>query len=335
MRHRINPLVDYAFKRLLGTEVNKNLTLHFLNAILRPRPPIVEIALIDPFNGRDHAEDKLSVVDVKARDVLGRAFQVEVQIRLHPCIRERALYTWADLYQEQLARGQDYKTLQPVSSIWLLDEVLLPESTAVHHQFTAFDPKNGVTLCDHLDLHVIELPKLPRLQEPLDDEQRWCTFFRQARRWTELPPALDTPELRQAMGTLIEISDREREYHRYASRLDALRVQRTIENAEREAREQLAETRAALEDTSARLQDTTSQLQDTQAELVDTASQLQDTQAELVDTTSQLQDTTSQLQDTEARLAAERAERAATEARLRQALIDAGVDPDAALAREP
>ncbi|MCB9764491.1 MAG: Rpn family recombination-promoting nuclease/putative transposase [Alphaproteobacteria bacterium] len=293
MRHRINPLVDYAFKRLLGTEANKNLTLHFLNAILRPRPPIAEIALVDPFNGRDHAEDKLSVVDVKARDVLGRGFQIEVQVRLHQAVRERALYTWADLYQEQLGRGEDYQTLQPVYAIWLLDEVLLPESPAVHHRFTAFDREHGVTLCDHLNLHVLELPKLPRLQEPLDDEQRWCTFFRQARRWTELPRTLDTPELRQAMGTLIEISDREREYHRYASRLDALRVQRTIENAEREARTLLAEAEARLE-----------------AERAERAA-------------------------VEARLEAERAAAALRLEQARQALRDAGLDPDALLPPEP
>ncbi|MCB9760644.1 MAG: Rpn family recombination-promoting nuclease/putative transposase [Alphaproteobacteria bacterium] len=352
MRHRINPLVDYAFKRLLGTEANKNLTLHFLNAILRPRPPIVEIALVNPFNDRDYADDKLSVVDVKARDALGRVFQIELQVRLHEGVRPRMVYTWADLYQAQLPKGQDYETLQPVYAIWLLGEVLLPESPAVHHRFTAFDPDNRVALCDHFNLHTLELPKWRPLDVPLDDEQRWCTFFREAWRWTELPDALDTPEMRQAMGTLIEISDQERAYHDYASRLDQLRVKATIEASARRAQEALAATQAELVDTSAKLQDTqaelvdttsrlddtTSRLDDTTSRLEDTTSRLEDTTSRLEDTTSRLEDTTSRLEDTEARLAAERAERVATEARLqhiRQALLDAGLDPDALLRDEP
>ncbi|MCB9758778.1 MAG: Rpn family recombination-promoting nuclease/putative transposase [Alphaproteobacteria bacterium] len=254
MRHPINPLVDYAFKRLLGAEPNKNLTRHFLNAILRPQQPIQEVTLVNPFNDRDFAEDKLSVVDVKARDALGRTFHIEVQVLLHRGLRPRMLYTWADLYQAQLVKGHDYKTLEPVTSIWLLDEVMLSESPAVHHRFTAFDRDHRVTLCDHLSLHVIELPKLRREALPLDDEQRWCTFLSEARYWTALPDALNTPELRQAMSTLIEISDQEREYYNYASRLDQLRVKATIEASARQAQEQLEAAKAQLKDTESKLQ---------------------------------------------------------------------------------
>jgi hypothetical protein len=36
MKHKINPIVDCVFKAILGAEENKNLLIHFLNAILEP-----------------------------------------------------------------------------------------------------------------------------------------------------------------------------------------------------------------------------------------------------------------------------------------------------------
>ena len=69
-----------------------------------------------------------------------------------------------------------------------------------------------------------------------------------------LPEDLDTPEMRQAMGTLRQFSEKERAYHLYQSRLDYIRVQKTLqrskEEAERKAQEaerKLAEARQSEE----------------------------------------------------------------------------------------
>ncbi len=42
MRHAIDPKIDCVFKALLGSEENRNLLIHFLNAFLAPD-------LIEPF----------------------------------------------------------------------------------------------------------------------------------------------------------------------------------------------------------------------------------------------------------------------------------------------
>ena len=42
-------------------------------------------------------DDKLSVVDVKARDAAGCLYQVEVQLLAHRDLPTRMLYGWADL----------------------------------------------------------------------------------------------------------------------------------------------------------------------------------------------------------------------------------------------
>lgn len=80
MRHPINPKVDCVFKALLGSEDNRALLIHFLNAMLVDDlpAPITEVEIINPYNERETFSDKLTIVDVKARDAARRLFQIEI-----------------------------------------------------------------------------------------------------------------------------------------------------------------------------------------------------------------------------------------------------------------
>jgi predicted transposase/invertase (TIGR01784 family) len=71
MKHKINPTVDCVFKAILGSEENKNLLIHFLNAILEPEKGslIKEVLIKNPYNERSFTDDKLTIVDVKAIDM--------------------------------------------------------------------------------------------------------------------------------------------------------------------------------------------------------------------------------------------------------------------------
>nr|WP_052315010.1 PD-(D/E)XK nuclease family transposase [Thiocystis violascens] len=102
MHHPIDPKIDCVFKALLGADANRALLLHFLNAILGPAlaAPIAEVEILNPYNDKEFLDDKLSIVDVKARD-----------------LRARILYAWADLYSAQLSTGADYRTLKPTYAI--------------------------------------------------------------------------------------------------------------------------------------------------------------------------------------------------------------------------
>jgi predicted transposase/invertase (TIGR01784 family) len=70
MKHQIDPKIDCVFKALLGAEDNRNLLVHFLNAILSAdlSTPIATVDILNPYNDKEFVEDKLSIVDVKAHD---------------------------------------------------------------------------------------------------------------------------------------------------------------------------------------------------------------------------------------------------------------------------
>jgi predicted transposase/invertase (TIGR01784 family) len=148
MKHKIDPTVDCVFKAILGTEENKKLLIHFLNAVLNPveNGRIISVEILNPYNDREFMTDKLSVVDIKAKDTDGCIYQVEVQIVVYGAFDKRISYTWSDIYSSQLQKGKDYGELSPVISIWILCENLFNDSENFHHHFRLYDPIVQYTL---------------------------------------------------------------------------------------------------------------------------------------------------------------------------------------------
>ncbi len=249
MQHPIDPKIDCVFKALLGSEANRRLLVHFLNAVLGADlpAPVVEVVLLNPYNEREFLGDKLSVVDVKARDEAGRIYQVEIQILVFPNLPARILYGWADLYSAQLASGQDYGDLKPTYAIWLLGEALLPDRPGYAHRFR-FRDEAGRGLVEHGEICLLELAKFGT-GEVHTEEQRWLKFFNEGERLDEgrLPEWMQTEEMRQAMGTLKEFSEKERSYHAYQARQNYLRQQRSIERRIQDLTAEAAQARAEKE----------------------------------------------------------------------------------------
>lgn len=231
MQHRIDPKVDCVFKALLGAEPNRNLLAHFLNAILADElaAPIIEVEILDPYNEREFLDDKLSIVDVKARDSAGRLYQIEIQVLNVADLPARILYGWADLYSGQLRGGDGYDQLQPTYAIWLLGQTVRPRIAEAIHRFRLRD-EQGRSLVDHGGIWLVEFSKcvVERVQTELE---RWLKFFIEGERLDDerLPDWMDTEEMQQAMNTLRQFSEKERDYHVYQARQNYLRQQRSIQ----------------------------------------------------------------------------------------------------------
>jgi predicted transposase/invertase (TIGR01784 family) len=242
MRHRINPKVDCVFKAVLGAEDNRALLIDFLNAMLAAElpSPVIEVRILNPYNPRETLGDKLTIVDVKARDATGHVFQIEIQLLVFPDLTARILYGWADLYRRQLRRGQAYRTLKPAYAIWMLDQTLRHDTPAYAHRYRMRDDQ-GQDLLDHGGIRIFELNKFA-VQPVKTEQERWLKFFNEAESLDDarLPDWMQTPVMRQAMSTLTAFSEQDRAYHAYQARQEFLRQQLSIQQA-------LAEERAAKE----------------------------------------------------------------------------------------
>ncbi len=236
----IDPKVDYAFKRVFGDERNSEILIHLVNAILKPESPIVRIQILNPFQHKDIAEGKLTVLDIRARDQSGRLLNVELQLLLPPYFRERLLFYWAGLYRRQLQENEPYDELRPAISIGILNQVLFPDVGAFHLEFGLYNREHGLRFTDHIELHLLELPKfqceVDLLQDPLD---KWLYFFRHAERMDpeRLPESFQEPVFRHAVEELKMLTQDELERERYESREKAMRDQISLLRAVQKADE--------------------------------------------------------------------------------------------------
>lgn len=230
MKHHIDPKVDCVFKAILGSIENSNLLINFLNAILSGEltSPIASVDILNPYNDKEFLDDKLSIVDVKAKDENGRLYQIEVQLLNHKNLPERMIYTWADIYSEQLKNSDKYLKLKPTYSIWLLAENVLKKDKTYLHDYKMRD-KQGKTLAIHGGIWLIELKKFATKQV-INNQQRWLKFFQEAKSFdeTNLPSWMHTKEMEQAMTTLQRFSEKEADYHAYQARQNFLRVQNSF-----------------------------------------------------------------------------------------------------------
>ena len=258
MRHRIDPKVDCVFKALLGAEGNRSLLIHFLNAVLGadlPKP-ITTVEIQNPYNDKEFIGDKLSIVDIKARDAFGCLYQVELQLLTHRDLTARIIYGWSDLYSSQLQEGQDYGKLRPTYAIWLLGDVLLTDDPNYAHDIRLRDAA-GRVFGEHGGIRLLEIAKFAA--EAVETEQdRWVKFFKDGAKLDpdHLPPWMDTPEMRQAMSTLNTFSEKENAYYAYQARLEYQRVQHAMQQDMEERARALEQARAELEQANAELEQT-------------------------------------------------------------------------------
>ena len=232
MRHAIDPKIDCVFKALLGSEENRNLLIHFLNAFLAEdlAEPLVWVDILNPYNDKEFLSDKLSIVDVKARDSQDRLYQIEIQLTSYAHLPSRIIYNWADIYSQQLKSGQEYLELRPTYSIWLLAENLLVDDNVYVHHYKMRD-EQGQTLTPHGGIWLLELKKFNANKVETED-QRWLKFFKDGERLNDeaLPDWMITQEMKQAMSTLSTFSEKDQQYYQYQARQEYLREQRTIQS---------------------------------------------------------------------------------------------------------
>ena len=258
MKHPIDPKVDCVFKALLGSVDNRNLLINFLNAVLKQdlSEPIITVEILNPYNDKEFLDDKLSVVDIKAKDKQDRLFQIEIQMQTYCYLPERIIYNWADIYSQQLRSGYEYYKLRATYSIWLMGENIVKADDNYIHEYKLRDG-NGNILTEHGSILLLELNKYNG--KSIENEKEvWLKFFKEGESLDDetLPEWMDSNEMRQAMNTLKLFSEKERNYHAYQARQNFLREQRTIQweyeqNLEQEHQQKLV----ALQEKEAAMQE--------------------------------------------------------------------------------
>lgn len=67
MTELLDPRNDFLFKRIFGSEDNRDVLLTFLNRTFAEanQPPLTEIQLLNPYTDKDAPTDKQSILDIR------------------------------------------------------------------------------------------------------------------------------------------------------------------------------------------------------------------------------------------------------------------------------
>jgi len=246
----ISPRVDIAFKKIFGVEENTDLLISLINSVVGAEDQVSEVTLLNPYNAKNFKHDKLSILDIKAKGLCGKRFNIEIQISDEADYDKRALYYWAKLYTEQLKTTDDYSLLSKAIGIHILNFTSILEVEKYHNVFRITEKETGHLYFKDLELHTIELKKfsknareelpemLVRVKNSLD---MWVAFLTRHDLMNKdnLPPVLDSPALKKALDVLDFMNFRAEEREAYEDHLKWLRIEaNTIKKSESKGREE-------------------------------------------------------------------------------------------------
>lgn len=188
----INPLTDFGFKKLFGTEMNKDLLIDFLNQILPQNKIIKDLTYSSTDKPGAIKEERKAVFDLYCTSPDGEKFIVEMQKAKQTYFKDRSLFYATFPIQEQAEKGDWNFKLSPVYSIGVLDFKFEEnkENTSLHH-IIELKNQEGAVFYDKLKFIYVELPKFTKKVEELKTHyDKWLYLLRHLSNLQERPKAL-------------------------------------------------------------------------------------------------------------------------------------------------
>ncbi|EMB42859.1 Rpn family recombination-promoting nuclease/putative transposase [Treponema denticola] len=155
---------DYAFKRVFGTEENKDVLQDLLECILDiPPETIADLELLDKEFQKELLSEKLGVLDIKLKLKDGTFVDIEIQNSWHFDFPERTLYYWSKMYNENIKQGQDYTKLPKCITINLIGKGF-NKNKRLHNKYLVLEQYTKEPLASKLEIHILNLAKARLLE---------------------------------------------------------------------------------------------------------------------------------------------------------------------------
>ena len=284
MAKYLDPKADVTFKKVFGE--HKNLIISFLNALL----PLDEGKRIESIEYLPSELvprtpiDKDTSVDVRCEETGGRKFIVEMQMNWRASFRRRVLFNASKAYVTQLPKGGEYKLLQPVYSLNLVNDTFEPDMEEYYHYYRLVHYLHSDKVLEGLHLVFVELPKF-KARNLVEKKMSvlWLRFLTEIGEETKEAPRdlVDNPQVNQALGILEESAYSAAEMYAYDRFWDYASREATKEADWRRTQEQLDAVNTELAAANTELAAATAERDAAYAELAAVNAELAAVNAEL------------------------------------------------------
>ncbi len=188
----LDPFTDFGFKKLFGSEPNKDLLIDFLNQLLPPQHQIQDLTYARNEQVGRTAFDRRAIFDLFCTSQSGERFIVEMQKAKQDYFKDRSVFYATFPIQEQAQRGEWNYQLAPVYLVAILDFVFAEDrdDTEVCHRVQLKDQINRV-FYDKLTFIYLEMPKFSKTEAELETTfDKWLYVLRRLPRLTARPARL-------------------------------------------------------------------------------------------------------------------------------------------------
>ncbi len=179
----LDPKNDFAFKKIFGTEKNKDILIHFLNDVItfKERVPIKEVTFLKTIQDPETAAKKTSIVDILCKDEKNNRYIVEMQVAKGQGFEKRAQYYAAKAYVSQMNIGGEYEDLKEVIFLAIAEFVMFPNKKNWKSEHVILDKENHEHDLKDFSFTFLELPKFHKTIDKLSTlEEKWMYFFKNA-----------------------------------------------------------------------------------------------------------------------------------------------------------
>ena len=189
----LDPKNDVAFRRIFGSEKNKDILIHFINDVLELKDgdKIKEITFLPTITVPEIAAKKQSVVDVLCKDENGVQLIIEMQVSPQEGFEKRAQYYAAKAYSRQLNKGKEegarYIDLKAVIFIAISDNIIFKDKIFYKSDHIILDKESYAHDLKDFSFTFIELPKfkITNIDLLTNIIEKWCFFFKNADKTSE------------------------------------------------------------------------------------------------------------------------------------------------------
>jgi predicted transposase/invertase (TIGR01784 family) len=165
----INPYTDFGFKKLFGSEVNKDLLIDFLNELIKEQGRITDVQFLKSEQVGRSENDRKAIFDIFCKSETGERFIVEMQRAKQNYFKDRSVFYSTFPIRDQAQQGNWNYKLNAVYFIGILDFSFdKDDKNYFHHEVKLMEIHRKEVFYDKLSFIYLEMPKFDKKEEELE-----------------------------------------------------------------------------------------------------------------------------------------------------------------------
>ena len=238
----ISLLTDFGFKRIFGSDINKDLLIDFLNSLFNGEQVVKNVTYLNSEHVGDVYAERKAIFDVYCENEHGEKFIVEMQNAYQTYFKDRSLYYATFPIREQAPKGDNWNfKLQHVYVVALLNNDMNEEAfshESINHDVGLLDKQTHKVFNNKLTFKYVEIARFNKdINELETNFDKWLYVLRNLSRLDNQPTYLRNEVFNRLFSQAEIARFDKKELKAYEDSLKAYRdIKNSLDTAKEEGR---------------------------------------------------------------------------------------------------